>query len=76
MDADIEKRLDKIDTKLDEVYKLQLSSVKSTAQQEIRIENLEKDVEEMKSNKKTWITPAISAAVSALISWIISGGLK
>ena len=76
MDADIEKRLDKIDTKLDEVYKLQLSSVKSTAQQEIRIENLEKDVEEMKSNKKAWITPAISAAVSALISWIISGGLK
>ena len=76
MDADIEKRLDKIDQKLDEVYKLQLASVKTSAEQQIRIDNLEKVVEEIKSNKRAWITPAISACVSALISWIISGGLK
>lgn len=72
MDADIKERLDKIDQKLDKVYDLQIS----TAQQETRIVMLENSIKDIKDNKKAWLSPAISAAVSALVSWIISGGLK
>lgn len=46
MDADIEKRLDRIDDKLDKVYELQIE----TAQQETRIGALEKAIDEMKSS--------------------------
>lgn len=72
MDADIREALNDIKTKLDKVYELQIA----TAQQEERINTLRRDVDEIKSNKKAWISPTISAAVSALISWFVSGRLK
>ena len=72
MDADIREALTDIKTKLDKVYELQIA----TAQQEERINTLRRDVDEIKSNKKAWISPTISAAVSALISWFVSGRLK
>ena len=72
MDADIREALTDIKTKLDKVYELQIA----TAQQEERINTLRRDVDEIKNNKKAWISPAISAAVSALVSWFVSGRLK
>lgn len=71
-DKEIERRLDKIDTKLDSIYALQLSSAKH----ELQIAQLQKELDELKSNKKMWLQPAISSIVSAIISFIIAGGLR
>lgn len=68
----VEKRLSDLESKIDKVLEI----VTQTQLQEYRIKSLEKEIDDIKNNKKVWITPIISAAVSAIISWIISGGLK
>lgn len=68
----VEKRLSDLESKIDKVLEI----VTQIQLQEYRIKSLEKEIDDIKNNKKVWITPIISAAVSAIISWIISGGLK
>ena len=70
--AELEKRLDKIDEKLDKLTEITIK----TAEQEIRLVTVEKQLQEMHSNKKAWLSPAISAIISAVMAWVISGGLK
>jgi len=75
MDAEVEKRLDQIDSKLDELYQLQLNN----AQQDIRLTNVEESIKELKELKKQtanmWLAPLISSLISALIAYVVSGGL-
>ena len=71
-DTELEKRLDKIDDKLD---KLTEYTVK-TAEQEVRIHTIEKQIAEIRSNNKMWISPIISAVIAAVMAWIFSGGLS
>lgn len=68
----VEKRLSDLESKIDKVLEI----VTQTQLQEYRIKSLEKEIDDIKNNKKVWIAPIISAVVSAIISWIISGGLK
>lgn len=70
--TELEKRLDKIDEKLDKLTEITIK----TAEQEIRLVTVEKQLQEIHNSKKGWISPAISAVVSAVMAWIISGGLK
>lgn len=70
--TELEKRLDKIDEKLDKLTEITIK----TAEQEIRLVTVEKQLQEMHNSKKAWINPVISAVISALMAFIISGGLK
>lgn len=76
MDQDTEKRLDRIEAKLEAVYNLQLATTK----QDMRISALEDSVKEIKSvrrqNTNMWLAPLISSLVSAIVALVISGGLK
>lgn len=76
MDQDTEKRLDRIEAKLEAVYNLQLA----TAQQDMRISALEDSVKEIKNTRRQtqnmWLAPLISSLVSAIVALVISGGLK
>lgn len=70
--TELEKRLDKIDEKLDKLTALTIK----TAEQEVRITTVEKQIAEMHKNGKAWVNPTISAVISAVMAWIIAGGLK
>lgn len=76
MDQDVEKRLDRIDAKLEAVYNLQLA----TAQQDMRISALEDSVKEIKNTRRQtqnmWLAPLVSSLISAIVALVISGGLK
>ena len=71
-DTELEKRLDKIDDKLDKLTEYTIK----TAEQEVRIHTIEKQIAEIRSNNKMWISPVISAVIAAVMAWIFSGGLS
>lgn len=71
-DTELEKRLDKIDDKLDKLTEYTIK----TAEQEVRIHTIEKQIAEIRSNNKMWISPIISAVIAAVMAWIFSGGLS
>lgn len=67
----IDYRLKQIELKLDQVTNLLLQA----QAQEIRINNLENTVKEIKSERKKyteiWLTPLISTLVSGLVAFIL-----
>lgn len=65
-------RLDKIDEKLDQIHTLQLQN----ATMDLRISHIEDELNEMKSSKKAWVNPTISSIISAVMAFIVAGGLK
>lgn len=71
-DTELEKRLDKIDDKLDKLTEYTIK----TAEQEVRIHTIEKQIAEIRNNNKMWISPIISAVIAAVMAWIFSGGLS
>lgn len=74
-EASLEKRLDKIENKLEDIYSLQISTQVSNAQLEARVKSAEEEIKDIKENKKSWLQPLISALVAGVTSWVVSGGL-
>ena len=72
----IQTRLDTIETKLDKLTEL----TQQTALQEYRLTKLEDAITRMQEKKEgnLWkvLTPVFSTLVAAVMSWLISGGLK
>ena len=69
---EIEKRFDKIEDKLDQITKILITQESHT----IRLANLEAEIKEMKDDKKAWVQPVISTIISAIVAFIVGGGLK
>jgi predicted nucleic acid-binding OB-fold protein len=72
----IESRLATIEEKLDKVAEL----VTQTSLQEYRLAKLEETVQKIIQKKEDttwkWLTPIISAIVSAVVGFVLVGGLK
>ena len=71
----IQSRLDTIEEKLDKLTEL----TQQTALQEYRLSKLEETVTRILEKKESaaWkvITPVVASITSAIIAWIVSGGL-
>lgn len=72
----IQAQFKSINDKLDKIDNI----VSQTALQEYRLTKLEEAIVKLQDKRENtiwkWLTPAISAIVAAVMSFVISGGLK